>query len=180
MEEEWGRVPGGAHGWETWCRTSCSDSISSLSPLPPFISRSARPVPTTSSPSSRSRAVNSAAASAWARWSVTPCWPTGLPTSCMTGVCRVCMIGVCRAGCIGASVLGGVTCALTHCLLQPPWNICLPPAIDPPNPDSLPLTYRLHACSDYHVMDVCSKCGSLIAPLNMPHAAASVTQVGGG
>ena len=26
-------------------------------------------------------------------------------------------------------------------------------------------------------MDVCSKCGSLIAPLNMPHAAASVTQV---
>ena len=36
---------------------------------------------------------------------------------------------------------------------------------------------RLHSCSDYHVMDVCSKCGSIIAPLNMPHAASSVTQV---
>jgi DNA-directed RNA polymerase I subunit RPA2 len=36
---------------------------------------------------------------------------------------------------------------------------------------------RLHSCSDYHVMDVCSKCGSILAPLNMPHAAASVTQV---
>ncbi|GAX83529.1 hypothetical protein CEUSTIGMA_g10954.t1 [Chlamydomonas eustigma] len=35
---------------------------------------------------------------------------------------------------------------------------------------------RLHSCSDYHVMDVCAKCGSLVAPLNMPHAAASVTQ----
>ena len=36
---------------------------------------------------------------------------------------------------------------------------------------------RLHSCSDYHVMDVCSKCGSILSPLNMPHAAASVTQV---
>ena len=34
---------------------------------------------------------------------------------------------------------------------------------------------RLHSCSDYHVMDVCSKCGSLLAPLSLPHAASSVT-----
>lgn len=36
---------------------------------------------------------------------------------------------------------------------------------------------RLHACSDYSVMDVCAQCGSLLAPLNMPHAAAGATQV---
>jgi DNA-directed RNA polymerase I subunit RPA2 len=37
---------------------------------------------------------------------------------------------------------------------------------------------RLHACSDYSVMDVCSKCGSLVAPLNKPHAAASAMAAG--
>ncbi|GFH16505.1 DNA-directed RNA polymerase subunit beta, partial [Haematococcus lacustris] len=34
---------------------------------------------------------------------------------------------------------------------------------------------RLHTCSDYHVMDVCTQCGSLVAPLTRPHAAASAT-----
>eukprot|EP00201_Polytomella_parva_P019467 CAMPEP_0175041304 /NCGR_PEP_ID=MMETSP0052_2-20121109/1831_1 /TAXON_ID=51329 ORGANISM="Polytomella parva, Strain SAG 63-3" /NCGR_SAMPLE_ID=MMETSP0052_2 /ASSEMBLY_ACC=CAM_ASM_000194 /LENGTH=1341 /DNA_ID=CAMNT_0016303785 /DNA_START=27 /DNA_END=4052 /DNA_ORIENTATION=+ len=29
---------------------------------------------------------------------------------------------------------------------------------------------RLHACSDYHVMDCCTKCGSLLAPLQRPAA----------
>ncbi|KAL6763190.1 hypothetical protein V8C86DRAFT_393771 [Haematococcus lacustris] len=33
----------------------------------------------------------------------------------------------------------------------------------------------LHTCSDYHVMDVCTQCGSLVAPLTRPHAAASAT-----
>jgi DNA-directed RNA polymerase I subunit RPA2 len=32
---------------------------------------------------------------------------------------------------------------------------------------------RLHSCSDYHVLDVCASCGSLLAPLTKPHAAAS-------
>ncbi len=32
---------------------------------------------------------------------------------------------------------------------------------------------RLHACSDYHVMDVCGRCGSLISPIMRPHAAGS-------
>lgn len=27
---------------------------------------------------------------------------------------------------------------------------------------------RLHACSDYHVLDVCTKCGSILAPFNKP------------
>mmetsp|Transcript_29470 Transcript_29470/g.65271 ORF Transcript_29470/g.65271 Transcript_29470/m.65271 type:complete len:527 (+) Transcript_29470:3-1583(+) len=35
---------------------------------------------------------------------------------------------------------------------------------------------RLHACSDYHVMDVCAKCGSIVAPYNRPPAASGVTQ----
>eukprot|EP00798_Chlamydomonas_sp_ICE-L_P010691 gene10691-12383_t len=35
---------------------------------------------------------------------------------------------------------------------------------------------RLHTCSDYHVLDACSKCGSIIAPLNKPHAASEVMQ----
>lgn len=35
---------------------------------------------------------------------------------------------------------------------------------------------RLHACSDYHVMDVCTSCGSIVAPLNRPHAASDATQ----
>jgi DNA-directed RNA polymerase I subunit RPA2 len=29
---------------------------------------------------------------------------------------------------------------------------------------------RLHSCSDYHVMDVCTACGSILAPLTRPHA----------
>lgn len=29
---------------------------------------------------------------------------------------------------------------------------------------------RLHACSDYTVMDVCSSCGSLLAPTQVPAA----------
>lgn len=37
---------------------------------------------------------------------------------------------------------------------------------------------RLHACSDYSVMDVCGKCGSLVAPLNKPHAAADALAAG--
>lgn len=39
---------------------------------------------------------------------------------------------------------------------------------------------RLHACSDYHVMDVCSKCGSILAPLTKPHAGASAAAAGMG
>ncbi|GIL75864.1 hypothetical protein Vretimale_5574 [Volvox reticuliferus] len=34
---------------------------------------------------------------------------------------------------------------------------------------------RLHACSDYHVADVCTCCGSLLAPLMRPAANADVT-----
>ncbi|GFR47172.1 hypothetical protein Agub_g8865 [Astrephomene gubernaculifera] len=34
---------------------------------------------------------------------------------------------------------------------------------------------RLHACSDYHVADVCTCCGSLLAPLRKPVAVADVT-----
>ena len=30
---------------------------------------------------------------------------------------------------------------------------------------------RLHACSDYHVMDVCANCGLLISTVNVPHTA---------
>ena len=30
---------------------------------------------------------------------------------------------------------------------------------------------RLHACSDYHVMDVCANCGLLVSTLTVPHAA---------
>jgi DNA-directed RNA polymerase I subunit RPA2 len=32
---------------------------------------------------------------------------------------------------------------------------------------------RLHSCSDYHVMDVCTSCGSILAPLTKPHAGIS-------
>ncbi|GLC33155.1 hypothetical protein PLESTB_000364600 [Pleodorina starrii] len=42
---------------------------------------------------------------------------------------------------------------------------------------------RLHACSDYHVADVCTCCGSLLAPLRRPAANADVTSgllLGGG
>ncbi|PNW80548.1 hypothetical protein CHLRE_07g322176v5 [Chlamydomonas reinhardtii] len=42
---------------------------------------------------------------------------------------------------------------------------------------------RLHACSDYHVADVCVSCGSLLAPLRKPAANADVTSnlmLGGG
>lgn len=39
---------------------------------------------------------------------------------------------------------------------------------------------RLHACSDYHVMDVCSSCGSLLAPLNKPHAGSKAAAAGMG
>lgn len=38
---------------------------------------------------------------------------------------------------------------------------------------------RLHACSDYHVLDVCTQCGSLLAPLTRPHAASSALGVHG-
>ncbi len=41
---------------------------------------------------------------------------------------------------------------------------------------------RLHSCSDYHVMDVCSCCGSLLSPLTKPHvasAAFAATALGG-
>ncbi len=38
---------------------------------------------------------------------------------------------------------------------------------------------RLHACSDYHVLDVCTKCGSLLAPLTKPHAASSALGIQG-
>lgn len=34
---------------------------------------------------------------------------------------------------------------------------------------------RLHACSDYHVTDVCTTCGSLLAPLTKPHASSAAT-----
>jgi DNA-directed RNA polymerase I subunit RPA2 len=37
---------------------------------------------------------------------------------------------------------------------------------------------RLHACSDYHVMDVCSRCGSMLAPLTKPHAALRAASLG--
>lgn len=30
---------------------------------------------------------------------------------------------------------------------------------------------RLHACSDYHVLDVCTGCGSVLAPYNKPPGA---------
>lgn len=36
---------------------------------------------------------------------------------------------------------------------------------------------RLHACSDYHVMDVCANCGLLISTLTVPHAASDTTGV---
>jgi DNA-directed RNA polymerase I subunit RPA2 len=36
---------------------------------------------------------------------------------------------------------------------------------------------RLHTCSDYAVMDVCARCGSLLAPLTRPHAAASAATI---
>ncbi len=39
---------------------------------------------------------------------------------------------------------------------------------------------RLHACSDYHVADVCTCCGSLLAPLRRPAAVSEVTSVGMG
>ena len=42
---------------------------------------------------------------------------------------------------------------------------------------------RLHACSDYCVMDVCANCGLLISTLTVPAAASSGTHgasVGGG
>jgi DNA-directed RNA polymerase I subunit RPA2 len=29
---------------------------------------------------------------------------------------------------------------------------------------------RLHTCSDYHVMDVCTRCGSILAPLSKAQA----------
>lgn len=29
---------------------------------------------------------------------------------------------------------------------------------------------RLHACSDYAVMDVCTSCGSILSPMNQPQA----------
>jgi DNA-directed RNA polymerase beta subunit len=29
---------------------------------------------------------------------------------------------------------------------------------------------RLHTCSDYHVMDVCTSCGSILAPLSKAQA----------
>ena len=32
---------------------------------------------------------------------------------------------------------------------------------------------RLHACSDYSVMDVCGRCGSLLAPTHSPPPAAA-------
>lgn len=36
---------------------------------------------------------------------------------------------------------------------------------------------RLHACSDYHVMDVCSNCGLLISTVHLPYAASDATGV---
>lgn len=35
---------------------------------------------------------------------------------------------------------------------------------------------RLHACSDYHVLDVCTKCGSILAPLTKPQAVMGLSQ----
>lgn len=34
---------------------------------------------------------------------------------------------------------------------------------------------RLHTCSDYHVMDVCTQCGSILAPLAKAPAVAGLT-----
>lgn len=34
---------------------------------------------------------------------------------------------------------------------------------------------RLHSCSDYHVMDVCSRCGLLVSTAHVPHAATDTT-----
>ncbi|KAL4534291.1 hypothetical protein Ndes2437B_g03575 [Nannochloris sp. 'desiccata'] len=34
---------------------------------------------------------------------------------------------------------------------------------------------RLHACSDYHVMDVCANCGLLVSTVTVPHAASDTT-----
>lgn len=36
---------------------------------------------------------------------------------------------------------------------------------------------RLHACSDYHVMDVCANCGLLVSTLTVPHAASGTAGV---
>ena len=36
---------------------------------------------------------------------------------------------------------------------------------------------RLHACSDYHVMDVCANCGLLVSTLTVPHAASDTAGV---
>lgn len=38
---------------------------------------------------------------------------------------------------------------------------------------------RLHASSDYHVLDVCTSCGSILAPLNKPHAGTPAGGPGG-
>ena len=35
---------------------------------------------------------------------------------------------------------------------------------------------RLHTCSDYHIMDVCTSCGSILAPLATPPAVGGLSQ----
>lgn len=35
---------------------------------------------------------------------------------------------------------------------------------------------RLHTCSDYHVMDVCTSCGSILAPLSKAPAVSGLSQ----
>lgn len=35
---------------------------------------------------------------------------------------------------------------------------------------------RLHTCSDYHVLDVCTRCGSILAPLARPPAVGGLSQ----
>lgn len=63
-----------------------------------------------------------------------------------------------------------------HPLNPPALLLCLHPLPLPSTPYPAPIAThaRLHACSDYHVIDVCANCGLLISTLNVPHAASDV------